>query len=96
MTKADILDNFKELEVCTAYNVDGAESMEVPFQMMHHSITPVLKSFDGWNCDTIAAKTVAELPEKMKTYVSFINQYIGVQVSHISNGPGREQLISVE
>ncbi len=96
MTKADILDNFKDLEVCTAYNVDGIESMEVPFQMTQHTIAPVLKSFAGWNCDTVAAKTVAELPEKMKTYVSFINQYIGVQVSHISNGPGREQLISVE
>ena len=96
MTKADILDNFRELEVCAAYNVDGTESMEVPFQMTQHNIVPVWKSFPGWNCDTIAAKTVAELPEKMKTYVSFINQYIGVQVSHISNGPGREQLISIE
>lgn len=96
MTKADILDNFKELEVCTAYDVDGAESMEVPFQMMNHTIKPVWKSFAGWNCDTIAAKTVAELPDKMKAYVGFINQYIGVQVSHISNGPGRDQLISVE
>ena len=95
MTKADILDNFKELEVCTAYGIDGKEVLEVPFQMNNHKITPVWKSFSGWNCDTIAAKTVAALPEKMKTYVNFINQYIGVNVSHISNGPGREQIISV-
>jgi adenylosuccinate synthase len=96
MTKADILDNFKELEVCTAYNLDGKESMEVPFQMTQHNIEPVLKSFDGWNCNTVAAKRVAELPEKMKVYVNFINKYIGVNVSHISNGPGREQIISVD
>jgi len=95
MTKADILDNFKELEVCTAYNIGGNELQEVPFQMMHKNIVPVLKSFSGWNCNTIAAKTVAELPEKMKTYVNYINQYIGVNVSHISNGPGREQIIHV-
>ena len=95
MTKADILDNFKELEVCTAYNIGGKEQQEVPFQMMHKNIVPVLKSFSGWNCNTIAAKTVAELPEKMKTYVNYINQYIGVNVSHISNGPGREQIIHV-
>jgi adenylosuccinate synthase len=96
MTKADILDNFKELEVCSSYNIDGAESRVVPFQMTHHTIMPVWKSFSGWNCDTIAAKTFAELPEKMKVYVNFINQYIGVNVSHISNGPGRDQIISVE
>lgn len=96
MTKADILDNFKQLEVCTAYNADGTETDEVPFQMMHQTITPVWKSFEGWNCDTVAAKSVDELPEKMKVYVDFINQYIGVHVSHISNGPAREQIISVE
>jgi adenylosuccinate synthase len=95
MTKADILDNFKELEVCSAYKIDGAETSEVPFQMMHHAIEPVWQRFSGWNCNTIAAKTVAELPEKMKTYVNFINQYIGVNVSHISNGPGRDQIVSV-
>ncbi|MES1226118.1 MAG: adenylosuccinate synthase [Bacteroidota bacterium] len=96
MTKADILDNFKELKVCTAYNVDGNESREVPFQMTQHDIAPLWKSFEGWNCNTVAAKTIAELPEKMKTYVNFINQYIGVNVSHISNGPGREQIVNVE
>ncbi|MEP7278201.1 MAG: adenylosuccinate synthase [Bacteroidota bacterium] len=96
MTKADILDNFKDLEVCTAYSINGVETREVPFQMMHHAIEPIWKSFDGWNCDTIAAKSATALPEKMKAYVGFINQYIGVNVSHISNGPGREQIINIE
>ncbi len=95
MTKADILDNFKELEVCTAYKIGGEETREVPFQMTHHTIEPVWQRFSGWNCDTIAAKTAAVLPEKMKTYVNFINQYIGVNVSHISNGPGRDQIVNV-
>ena len=96
MTKADVLDKFEALAVCTAYKIDGIESFDVPFQMTHHSIEPVLKSFSGWNCDSIAAKTLAELPEKMKIYVNFVNKYIGVNVSHISNGPGREQIIAVE
>jgi adenylosuccinate synthase len=96
MTKADVLDNFKELQVCTTYKVDGKESLEVPFQMTRHKIEPVLKSFEGWNCPTVAAKSFPELPEKMKKYVSFINQYVGADVSYISNGPGREQIVAVE
>src|SRR5882724_2259132 len=56
MTKADVLDNFKEREVCTAYTSDGKLSADIPFQMVHHDIKPVWKSFSGWNCDTIAAK----------------------------------------
>jgi adenylosuccinate synthase len=95
MTKADILDNFKELEVCTAYKIEGKETEEVPFQMMYQPVEPVWKHFSGWNCNTIAAKTAAELPVKMTEYVQFINQYIGVNVSHISNGPGRDQIVSV-
>jgi adenylosuccinate synthase len=29
----------------------------------------------------------------MKTYISFIDSYLKVKVSYISNGPGRQQLI---
>ncbi len=95
MTKADVLDNFKDLQVCTSYKVDGVESLEVPFQMTRHKIEPVLKHFDGWNCSTVAAKSAEQLPDRMKTYVEFINQYVGARVSHISNGPGRDQIVPV-
>ncbi len=45
MTKADVLDNFKELQVCTSYKIDGRDSLEVPFQMTRHKIEPVLQRF---------------------------------------------------
>jgi len=32
----------------------------------------------------------------MKTYVSFINEYLGVKIRYISNGPGRDQIISID
>ena len=95
MTKADVLDKFENLEVCTAYQVDGQESAYVPFQMTRHQIEPVLQSFAGWNTDTTQVKDYAGLPGKMKEYVAFINQFIGADVSHISNGPGRDQIVSV-
>ena len=39
MTKADVLDSFKELSVCTAYNINGEETNEVPFQLMQSAVT---------------------------------------------------------
>lgn len=96
MTKADILDHFDQLEVCTSYKIDGQETKEVPFQMTQHTIEPQWKSFGGWKCNTSEIKTFAALPQTMKTYVDFINDYTGVKVSHISNGPGREQLVATE
>lgn len=95
MTKADVLDAFKELEVCTAYKINGQETEEVPFQMEKQKPEPVYQKFAGWNSATDAAKTYSNLPETMKKYVHFINQYLGVEINYISNGPGREQIIEV-
>jgi len=96
MTKADVLDAFRELQVCTSYNINGKESTEIPFRIDRMAVEPVYQSFPGWNNPSSTAKTAAELPETMKTYVSFINEYLGVEVKYISNGPGRDQIILVD
>jgi len=95
MTKADVLDAFKQLSVCTGYKIDGKESSEIPFQMTRVNIEPVYKQFKGWNISTSAAKSPVELPQAMKEYVDFINKELGVRIQYISNGPGREQIIAL-
>ena len=95
MTKADVLDQFKELQVCTAYEVDGKETPYIPFQMTRHQIKPLLQSFEGWNQDTSQLTSPADLPSKMTEYVAFINKFVGAAVSHISVGPGRDQIVRV-
>lgn len=95
MTKADVLDSFKELNVCTAYNINGEETNEVPFQLMQSQVVPQYKNFEGWNCDSAAIKDGKNLPAKMQHYIKFINQYIGAPVAYVSNGPQREQIIKI-
>lgn len=95
MTKADVLDAFKELYVCTDYKINGKETREIPFQMERQKPEPVYKQFAGWNTATDSLKTYSELPATMKEYVNFINNYLGVEIQYISNGPGRDQLIKV-
>ena len=95
MTKADVLDAFEDLKVCTAYKIDGKEKQEVPFQMTRVQIEPVHKSFKGWNIDTTSITEAAKLPPQMSSYIDFINNYIGAPVKFVSNGPGREQIISL-
>jgi len=95
MTKADVLDAFKQLSVCTAYKIDGKESIEIPFQMTRVNIEPIYKSLDGWNIPTHAAKSAGELPDAMKQYVDFINKALGIPIKYISNGPGREQIVAL-
>jgi adenylosuccinate synthase len=95
MTKADVLDAFKELKVCTSYKLNGKESCEIPFRLDRVQSEAIYKTFAGWNTTTSAVKSFKKLPETMKTYVEFINKYLGVKVCYISNGPGRDQIISV-
>ena len=95
MTKADVLDAFSTLQVCTAYEINGKKTAEVPYQMNRMKILPELKTFTGWNTDITTIRKAAELPGPMKEYVEFINHYLGVQIKYISNGPGRDQLIEI-
>lgn len=96
MTKADVLDAFKELQVCTGYILNGKESKEIPFRIDRLQTEPVYKSFPGWNTATGSLKTSDQLPGTMKNYVDFINQYLGVKICYISNGPGRDQIVEVD
>ncbi len=95
MTKADVLDSFEELKVCTAYGINGEQTQEVPYQISRVKIDPVLQSFKGWNTDTTQVKEAAGLPATMGTYIDFINNYIGAPVKYVSNGPGREQIVHI-
>jgi adenylosuccinate synthase len=95
MTKADVLDAFAELKVCSSYRIDGKETKEVPFQMSRVKIDPVLQSFPGWNMDTTSIKDAASLPPTMTNYINFINSEIGAPVKYVSNGPGRDQIVHV-
>jgi adenylosuccinate synthase len=93
MTKADILDNLDELKVCNSYMVNGEEKNFIPFQMNKVNIEPVYKSFEGWKTDITAMKDLSELPQQMKNYIDYLNNFLKVPVKYISNGPGKEQII---
>jgi adenylosuccinate synthase len=96
MTKADVLDIFEQLKICVAYTVNGNQLTEVPFQMTRIHIDPVYRDFKGWNISTSAAKLPSQLPDAMKRYVEFINKELGISIQYISNGPGREQIVSLQ
>ena len=95
MTKADILDSLQELKVCIAYNANGEQITEIPFQMAGMDLDPVYRSLEGWNSDITAIKSFPDMSPKMGEYINFINYYLQVPVKYISTGPGRDQLVSI-
>ena len=95
ITKADVLDAFEELQMCTAYRINGEETKEIPFQMTHSPIEPIYTAFPGWQTESSGVRTGTALPEAMQKYIDFINNNLTAKVAYISNGPGRDQLIKI-
>ena len=95
MTKADILDGLDELKVCNSYMVNGEEKNYIPFQMNRLKIEPTYKTFEGWKTDISSISSYDVMPAAMKTYIDYLDNFLKVPVKYISNGPGREQIVSV-
>ena len=68
---------------------------QVPFQIVGTPVLPIWKKMQGWNVDTSKMKSAKELPNTMKTYIDYINTYLGVPVKYVSNGPGRDQIVQL-
>lgn len=93
MTKSDVLDEFDEIQACTAYEIDGRQTKELPFQLNGLDVTPVYETFPGWSDKTSTCQQFNELPAEMKAFVAAVDNYLGVPVKYVSNGPGRDQIL---
>jgi adenylosuccinate synthase len=95
VTKADVLDDFNEIKVATAYNMDGNETDEFPFDICDRDIVPVYKTFPGWDEKMSECKSAEELPETFKNYCRFVEDFLKTKIQFISNGTGRDQLLTL-
>jgi adenylosuccinate synthase len=95
VTKADVLDNFNPINAAVAYLADGKETKELPFDLCDMDIVPVYESFSGWDKSISTCTSYDELPQVFRDYCRFVEQYLETKIVYISNGTGREQLLSI-
>jgi len=94
ITKLDILDTLDTLKVCVAYEADGVRYEHVPYhQSVLHKVTPVYEELPGWKTDLSRATELHDLPAEAKEYVSFLSEQIGVPITLVGVGPGRDQFL---
>ena len=93
MMKSDVLDDFDTIKACVAYNINGEETDEFPFDIKETDFTPVYKEFKGWKKDMTKTKKVSEFPEEYNDYLDFLEDYLEVPIKIVSVGPDREQTI---
>jgi adenylosuccinate synthase len=94
ITKLDVLDGLDTIKVCVAYEIDGERHEQLPYhQSALHKAVPVYESFEGWRTDLSAFTERSQLPAAARTYLSFLEDQIGVPISLVGVGPGREQFL---
>lgn len=93
LTVVDALGYLKELKICVGYEIDGKVTKDFPTTVQLEKAKPVYETLSGWECDIRGIHTYSELPENCRRYIERIEQELGVPVTMVSNGPGRDDII---
>jgi adenylosuccinate synthase len=93
LTKLDVLSTFAEIPVCVRYRLpDGSETEDFPaHQTDFHHCEPVFETLPGWEQHLDGP----ELPPAARTYVDFVADALGVRVTLVGTGAGREAVLAL-
>lgn len=92
LTKADVLSVCDTLKVCTSYKINGIVTDRFPYET-ETEIECIYQEMPSWNEDLTEINDYKKLPEALKNYIQFIENYLEVPIRIISVGPDRKQII---
>ncbi len=95
MTKADVLNYLSEIKICKSYNSKKFEDINFSESNVLDSLTlkdDDFEVFSSWG----EIKDISKfeiLPDNLKKYISYIENYLNIPIKIISLGPERNQTI---
>ena len=92
ITKVDVLDDYDEIPICVAYEIDGRKIDTLPSdteQLVRAK--PVFEKMPGWRTSTAVASSYNELPKACKTYLERLAELCDARIGIVSVGPNRDQ-----
>ncbi len=95
ITKADILNNLSEIKVCKSYNSKKYEEVNFSDSDILESLSlddNDFESFSSWG-EIKDLSNYDNLPENLKKFISYIEDYLSIPIKIISLGPERNQTI---
>ena len=94
LNKLDILSGIETLRICIAYEIDGRRVETWPSSGAALArATPIYDEFPGWSVPLNAVRSMADLPENARRYVTALEDHAGVPIVLVSVGPERTQTI---
>ena len=92
MMKADVLDSFEDIYVCTHYIQNEEKINFFPFDLSDDT-KPVFKKVKGWNQDITKSKKESDFPKELSAYINYLEKELEVPISIVSVGPNRSETI---
>jgi adenylosuccinate synthase len=96
MMKADVLDGFDTIKVCTHYDIGGERIDYMPYDIVTTEAKPVYKEIKGWKTDLTKLSSIEEIPTELNDYVEYLEQELNVPIRIVSVGPDRTQTLMRE
>ena len=94
ITKLDVLSAFDKVGAVVGYTLDGEEIFSLPSRSEDvERIIPIVEEFEGWQEDISEVRDYANLPEKARNFLDFIENETGVPVKYIGVGAGNDALV---
>lgn len=98
VTKLDVLSDMDDLKVCIGYEIDGETVSDYPASLKRLArAKPIyldMPTWKGWeDSEAMAAAGYDALPEELRSYVEYIEDYLQVPVDIVSIGKRRSETI---
>lgn len=94
LNKLDILSGLEEIRLSVAYEIDGerVEAWPSSADLLARAM-PVYERFAGWDEAIHDVRSLADLPENARRYVTALEEHAGAPIVLVSVGPERTQTI---
>ncbi len=94
ITKLDVLDGLRTIDVCIKYQLDGKPIDYFPADIEQvKRCKPIYKKFKGWKQIDPDTVEFIDLPAEARTYLNFIEKTLDISIKIVSIGPGRTETI---
>lgn len=94
LTKLDVLDGLDTVKICTGYKLNGEELSYWPMTLSElEHCEPIYEELPGWSESTFGITDMNDLPANAKSYISRVEELLGVKVDILSTGPDRKHTI---
>jgi adenylosuccinate synthase len=96
ITKLDVLDEFKEIKICTHFRFGGKTLTHYPTDAQTlDQVEPVYHTLKGWQEKTSDIRSYGKLPNEAKTYIETVGKLLDTKIWMVSVGARRDQTLMV-